>query len=245
VRRPHICAALAILGALAFAPTLRNNFVGYDDREYVIENPHVNTGLTPSNAAWAFTAVHSNNWHPLTWLSHQLDCTLFGLDPAGPHAINLLLHIANTLLLFWWLADLTGDSLRAAFAAAVFGVHPVHVESVAWIAERKDVLSTLFGLFALLAYTRYARKPAVWRYLAVAGFFALSLLAKQMLVTLPLLLLLLDWWPLKRGWSVKEKLPLVGISVAASAVAVLAQRSAIAPIDALPLDLRLSNAAVS
>src|SRR5438552_13648530 len=135
-----ICAGLAAIVFLTFSPTLRNGFVGYDDGEYVTGNVHVKTGLSVENVAWAFTAAHSSNWHPLTWMSHMLDCTWFGLEPRWHHLTSLLLHVPNTLLLFWWLLGATGARGRSAFVALVFGLHPLHVESVAWVAERKDVL---------------------------------------------------------------------------------------------------------
>src|SRR3954467_1071462 len=188
-----------------FWPVVRNGFAGYDDNEYVTENPHVRNGL---DLRWALTAVHSNNWHPLTWVSHQIDSAAFGMDPARHHAVNLALHVINTALLFWWLSGLTGSMGKSAFVAAVFGAHPLHVESVAWIAERKDVLSTFFGLLTLLAWRAYVRKPGAVRYAGVAVLFAAALLAKPMLVTLPLVLLLIDRWPLKRGLQIVEKLPL-------------------------------------
>ena len=233
-----------------FAPSLRNGFTGYDDPEYIVDNVHVRTGLTPQNAAWAMTAAHSNNWHPLTWISHALDVSIFGLAPAGHHLTSLLLHVLNTLLLFMWLYGATGRAGRSAFVALAFGLHPLHVESVAWAAERKDVLSTMFWMLALLAYTAYARRPGLTRYLLVALLLALGLMSKQMLVTLPLVLLLLDWWPLDRGVSIRlvlEKLPLMLLSALATAAAFWAQRAggALASIDHLPLGLRLSNAALS
>jgi Flp pilus assembly protein TadD len=243
---------------VSFSPTLHNGFTGYDDPEYVTDNMHVSTGLTAPNVAWAFTTAHSSNWHPLTWLSHALDCQLFGLAPAGHHLTSLLLHVANTLLLFLWLSgwERVGQSsshvaTKSAFVALVFGLHPVHVESVAWVSERKDVLSTLFWMLTLLAYSAYVKKPGLARYCLMATLFAAGLLAKPMLVTVPLLLLLLDWWPLARieRWSrlVWEKLPLLGLAALASAAAVWAQHQSgsVATIEQLPLGLRLSNAAVS
>ena len=235
---------------VAFAPALRNGFVGYDDPDYVVDNPHVRTGLTARTAAWALTAAHANNWHPLTWMSHALDVSLFGMAPAGHHLTSVLLHVVNTLLLFVWLHGLTGRMGRSLFVALAFGLHPLHVESVAWIAERKDPFSTLFWMLALLAYTSYARRPGIARYLLVSMLLALGLMSKQMLVTLPLALLLLDWWPLGRGLNrrtVLEKVPLLALSAMASAAALWAQRAggALASTDQLPLPLRLSNATVS
>ena len=187
-RRAVLAVIVAALAAAGFWPVVRNGFAGYDDNEYVTENPRVHTGLTSENVRWAFTAVHANNWHPLTWISHQADSTVFGLNPAGHHAVSLAFHVANAVLLFWWLAGLTGAAGRSAFVALVFAVHPLHVESVSWIAERKDVLSTFFGLLTLLAWAGYVRKPGAFRYLVATFLFAASLLSKPMLVTLPVLL---------------------------------------------------------
>jgi tetratricopeptide (TPR) repeat protein len=242
---------LAVVVFVALSPVIENGFTGYDDPDYVTQNAHVTTGVTWQNMVWAFSGAHASNWHPLTWISHQLDCTLFGVRPAGHHFINLLLHVINTLLLFWWLSRSTGFQGRSAFVALAFGVHPLHVESVAWIAERKDVLSTLFWILTLLAYTWYARRPDVGRYLAVMVFFSAGLLSKPMLVSLPLLLLLLDWWPLSRKekWSrlVLEKAPLAGLSALAAAAAIWAQGQggSLVALDRLPLELRIANAVVS
>ncbi|MEO8368836.1 MAG: tetratricopeptide repeat protein [Candidatus Solibacter sp.] len=245
-----VCLLLAAAVFGAFAPALRNGFVGYDDPDYVVDNIHVRSGLTPRNASWAMTAAHANNWHPLTWMSHALDASIFGLAPTGHHLTSILLHVANTLLLFLWLYGATSRLGCSAFVALGFGLHPLHVESVAWVAERKDVLSTFFWLLALLAYTAYARRPGLARYLLVALMLALGLMSKQMLVTLPLVLLLLDWWPLGRGLSLRlvlEKLPLLALSGLAGVVTLWAQRAggALASTDLLTLDLRLSNAALS
>ncbi|HEY2015938.1 MAG TPA: tetratricopeptide repeat protein [Bryobacteraceae bacterium] len=242
---------LAALVFLALSPSLRNGFTGYDDPEYVTNNTHVNTGLSRQNIAWAFTAAHSSNWHPLTWISHALDCTWFGLAPAGHHFTNLLLHTLNTVLLFLWLSGVTGSSKRSAFVALVFGLHPLHVESVAWVSERKDVLSTFFGMLSLLAYSAYVRRPGAARYLLMASLFAAGLLAKPMLVTMPLLLLVLDWWPLQRTTPAArlalEKLPLLLLSALSCVVTLWAQRQggAVSSMEQLPLSLRLGNAAVS
>ena len=243
-------AAIAILLAaavfFAFFPVLHNGFTGYDDSDYVTGNPHVTGGPPAANLAWAFTHSYAGNWHPLTWISHALDCALYGLHPAGHHLTSLLLHVANTLLLFVWLAWLTGARARGAFVALAFGLHPLHVESAAWIAERKDVLSTFFALAALLAYTAYARRPSLLRYLAVALLFAASLASKAMWMTLPLLLLLIDWWPLGRR-AIREKIPFFLLAALASAAAFWAQSAgaAVTALDRLPLSLRLSNAALS
>ena len=266
-----ICAALLVLAVLPYLQTLGYEFVNFDDGPYVAENPLVQQGLTWSNVAWAWTTMSAGNWHPLTWLSHMLDCQIFGLRPGWHHLGNALLHGANTALVFVILRGMTGMVWRSALVAALFALHPLHVESVAWIAERKDVLSTLFGLLAIWAYTRYASAPSLMRYGFVACFFALSLLSKPMWVTLPFALLLLDVWPLKRFWIegrgqsqprhqtgtpiqnpklvslFLEKLPLLVMSAASSVVTFKAQHAggAMAPIDVLPLSQRLANAIIA
>ncbi|MGB7581818.1 MAG: tetratricopeptide repeat protein [Sedimentisphaerales bacterium] len=188
-----------ILGTLLVFRQVHNfAFVNYDDTDYVYENPHVLNGLTGDGVIWAFTTNRTANWHPLTWLSLMLDCQLFGANPGWMHLVNLLLHIANTLLIFAVLRKMTGALWPSAFVAAAFAIHPMHVESVAWIAERKDVLSTLFLLLTLAAYVSYVKRHGLVRYLLTVLLFALGLLVKPMLVTLPVLLLLLDYWPLLR-----------------------------------------------
>ena len=244
---------LAVIVAAAFAPAVGNGFVGYDDSGYVTRQPHVAGGLTAAGLAWSLTAVLQSNWHPLTWVSHMLDVTLFGLSPAGHHATSVLLHLANTLLLFHLLHRETRRVGPSLFVAAVFGVHPLHVESVAWVAERKDVLSTLFWLLALAAYGTYTRRPHAGRYALVLVLFAAGLASKPMVVTLPLTLLLWDVWPLGRLERVGlrraliEKGPFVGLAALSAAVTIHAQRAggSLADIEALPLGLRLGNAVVS
>src|SRR5262249_775339 len=179
-----IGAALAAATMVSFAPAFDNGFVNYDDGEYVLQNPHVLSGLTSANARWALSATHASNWHPLTWWSLQLDRTLFGLRPCGFHLPNVLVHTANAVILFLVLSHMTGAVWRSALVAALFAVHPLHVESVAWVSERKDVLSTFFGLLSLAAYVGYAKRPKLGRYVLVVVTFVLSLLAKPMLVTL-------------------------------------------------------------
>jgi Flp pilus assembly protein TadD len=189
---------LAGMTLAVFAPVVSFQFINVDDHVYVTGNDHVQRGLTWPNAAWALTALEAANWHPVTWLSHMLDVSLFGLNPGGHHATSLLIHTLNVVLLFFWLRGMTGALGKSAVVAAIFAVHPLALESVAWIAERKNVLSTLFLLLALWAYTGYARKPGVLRYLLVVLWFSLGLMSKPMLVTLPFALLLLDYWPLRR-----------------------------------------------
>jgi len=199
MRREWAVYVLLAAAAIAVYGRMYNyEFINYDDRQYVLENPYVRTGLTPENIAWAFTTRYEANWHPLTWLSHMLDCQLFGLKAGPPHLVSLGLHIAATLLLYAALRRMTGSVGRSAVVAALFAVHPLHVQSVAWVSERKDVLSAVFWMLTMLAYARYAARPSVGRYLPVFIFLALGLMAKPMLVTLPLVLLLLDFWPLGR-----------------------------------------------
>jgi len=222
----------------------------------VTENPHVRAGLTIEGVTWALTTGTATNWHPLTWWSHMLDVSLFGVTPGPHHVVNVVLHIVSALLLFWLLTSLTGAEWRSGFVAAVFALHPLHVESVAWVAERKDVLSACFWMLTLLAYVRYTRQPSRVRMVVVALVFALGLMAKPMLVTLPAVMLLIDVWPLRRGsWSArstlvplaKEKLPLLVLSAASSVITVIAQSSggAMAGLQTVPLSLRLENAVVS
>jgi hypothetical protein len=194
-----LCGFLLLAVALVFGRTVGHEFVHYDDRQYVFENLVVQTGLTLEGFRWAFTTNHASNWHPLTWLSHMLDCQFYGLQPGGHHLTSVLLHGATVVVLFLVLWRMTGFLWRSAFVAAVFAVHPLRAESVAWVAERKDVLSGLFFVLTLWAYAGYARRPfSPVRYLTVAALFALGLMAKPMLVTLPFVLLLVDYWPLGR-----------------------------------------------
>jgi protein O-mannosyl-transferase len=227
---PLALLLIATLTVAVYWPVLHNGFIDYDDTDYVTVNMMVRQGLTLKGTLWSLGAFHAGNWHPLTWLSHMLDIQLFDLNPAGHHAVSLLLHAANACLLCVLLHRLTGFLGRSVAVALLFALHPLHVESVAWIAERKDVLSTLFWLLTMLAYLRYLTKPALARYLAVAGLFALGLMSKQMLVTLPLVLLLLDYWPLRRPFTapfrvLTEKLPLLAMSGAAALITILAQDS--------------------
>ena len=193
-----ICLFLATITWLVFGRTLRYDFVNYDDPVYVYDNPQVTGGLTAHGVIWAFTRGHANNWHPLTWLTHILDYQIYGRNAGGHHFTNVLLHTIAVLLLFLVFAEMTGALWRSAFVAALFAIHPLHVESVAWIAERKDVLSGVFFMLTLGAYVRYVRRRTVWRYATMWVLFACGLMSKPMLVTLPLVLLLLDYWPLGR-----------------------------------------------
>jgi tetratricopeptide (TPR) repeat protein len=253
----HVRLAVALLAAvtfLAFSRALTCEFVNLDDTTYVVQNKTVKAGLTKQGVVWAFTTFESANWHPLTWLSLELDASLWKLDPLGFHLTNVVLHAANAALLFLALRALTGAFWRSVAVALLFAVHPLRVESVAWVSERKDVLSSLFGLLALWGYALYVRNPSVKRYLWVVMPFALSLLAKPMFVTLPCLLLVLDWWPLGRARSladwrrlVVEKLPLVAVTVLSSIVTFRAQAEggAVMDLTGFSPQVRLENAVVS
>ena len=259
--RPGALPALATLLVLAtlllYSGVRHHAFLAFDDSVYVTRNAHVNSGLNRSNLIWAFAGFHESNWHPLTWLSHMADCQLFGLNPGPPHLINIALHAANVLLLFWLLQSATGAVWRSFFVAALFAVHPLNVETVAWVAQRKSLLCTLFSLLVIAAYGRYVSQPNWKKYLVVVATFALALLSKPMAVSLPLVLLLLDYWPLQRyegrPWRQRllrlsaEKLPLLLMSAASSVVTMLAQRAggAVADSSVLPLPVRLGNAIVS
>jgi len=235
------------------------NFVGFDDELYITENSHIQAGLTIEGIVWAFETFRAGNWHPLTWLSHMLDCELYGLNPMGHHWTSLQIHIINTLLLFFMFQKMTGAIWRSAFVAALFALHPLHVESVAWLAERKDVLSTFFGMLTILAYIRYVKKRNLFRYSLIFIFLSLGLMAKPMLVTMPFVLLLLDFWPLERlkyyssDQSSKtfsliyEKIPLFIPVAISSVLTILAQKEAEAlyTFEALPVTTRIANAFVS
>ena len=258
------CILLATITWLVFGQTLHHNFVNYDDPSYVYQNSTVSQGLTVVGLGSAFTKIHARNWHPLTTLSHMLDCQLFGLQAGGHHFSNVLLHTVTVVLLFVVLWQMTGALWRSAFVAAIFAIHPLRVESVAWVAERKDVLSGLFFVLTLGAYVSYVRRRTIARYGMVMLFFALGLMSKPMLVTLPLVLLLLDYWPLARfaktlpggtkGRSrdkpkagaflplLLEKIPLLVLAIASSLVTFLVQKTGGALADPLPLTWRIGNA---
>ena len=252
-----ICVALAALTWAIFGQTLRYDFVNYDDPSYVYQNTRIASGINVANIAWAFTHVHSENWHPLTTITHMLDCQLHGLKAGWHHLTNLLLHTIAVVLLFIALQQMTGALWRSAFVSVVFAVHPLHVESVAWIAERKDVLSAFFFMLTLLAYLHYTRAPSIGRYLTVALGVALGLMSKPMLVTIPFILLLLDYWPLRRFEARKsntgrqllrlilEKIPLIVLAAVSSTITFLAQRGAIGWTEQLPISERISNAFVA
>jgi protein O-mannosyl-transferase len=245
-----ICLSLAVLTWIVFGGTLWHDFINYDDPRYVYENTKITGGLSISGIAWAFTHIHSLNWHPLTTISHMLDCQLYGLKAGWHHFTNVLLHTLAAVLLFLALQLMTGAVWRSAFVAAVFAIHPLRVESVAWIAERKDVLSGVFFMLTLLAYVNYVRLPRVRGYLIVLFLFACGLMSKPMLVTLPFVLLLLDYWPLQRIkgqlWRrVAEKIPLIALSAVSSVITFLVQKGAVGQTDELPIFERINNAVVS
>jgi protein O-mannosyl-transferase len=250
-----ICILLAAVTFAVYLPVRNYELLHYDDDVYVTDNTAVKSGLSWQGIEWAFTTGHGSNWHPLTWLSLMLDCQLFGIKAGPMHVVSVLFHVANTILLFLVLARMTKGVWQSAFIAGLFALHPLHVESVAWIAERKDVLSTLFWLLTMLAYARYVERPSAGRYIAVLVLFAAGLMAKPMLVTLPFVLLLLDYWPLGRfsspGFSVKgvllEKLPLLILSIVSSVVTFIFQQrgGAVVESNKILLDERVLNAVVS
>lgn len=245
-----ICLSLAVVTWVVFGQTLWHDFVNYDDPRYVYENTTITRGLSISGIAWAFTHIHSMNWHPLTTISHMFDCQLYGLKAGWHHFTNVLLHTLAAILLFLALQQMTGAVWRSAFVAAVFAIHPLRVESVAWIAERKDVLSGVFFMLTLLAYVCYARLPRLWRYLVVVFVFACGLMSKPMLVTVPFVLLLVDYWPLARikgqFWKrAFEKIPLIALSAVSSIITFLVQKGAVGRTEELPIFERINNAVVS
>jgi len=254
-------AALVACTLAVYAPLRSAAFVNYDDPLYVTANAEVRRGLTWTGVVWAFTTGETGTWHPLTWLSHMAVVAVAGLDPAAHHLTNVALHAANAALVLLVLAHASGRLAPSALAALLFAVHPLHVESVAWVAERKDVLSTFFGLLAVLAWLAYVRAPGRARYAGTLIAFAASLMAKPMLVTLPVLLLLLDWWPLGRiggaaadgrprfGWrdAIVEKLPLAAVAAAAVIVAVSTQHRGenVSGVDAVPIAFRAGHTLVA
>jgi len=257
-----LCLLLVTCTLVIYNAVNQNGFVNYDDDVYVTANRHVQAGLRASTLSWAFTTFDAANWHPLTWISHALDCQIFKLNPAGHHYTNALLHCVNVVLLFLLLVDATKRTWPALIVAAVFAVHPLNVESVAWVAERKNVLSMMFLLFALWAYQRYASKPSIARYTAVFLLFSCGLMAKPQVITLPFLLLLWDYWPLRRmhfgappsrepeqrartfGWLFLEKVPLLALSAASALVTLTAQHAGGAVRSAIeyPPTVRIENA---
>ncbi len=268
-QRTAIAALLVLVTLAIYWRVTQHGFVIYDDPEYVRLNRTVQQGLSLDGLRWAFASTDMSNWHPLTWLSHMTDCQLFGLRAGAHHLVSLLLHVANTLLLFHLLRRMTGKLGCSAFVAALFAWHPLHVESVVWVAERKDVLSAFFWMLTLLAYVRYVERPGTWRYLTMVSLFALGLLAKPMVVTLPFVMLLLDFWPLRRvahralaptaspddpstasfpkkslGSLCLEKVPLLALAAASSAVTFWVQQAghAVTPLARFSVGFRVANA---
>jgi len=261
-----LCLLLVAVSLVAYNPVIRNAFINFDDPQYIVHNPHVTAGPTWETVRWSFASFYQANWHPLTWISHALDYRLFRANPAGHHYVNVLLHAANAVLLFLLFQSATGFTWRSLVVAALFALHPVNVESVAWAAERKNVLSMLFFLLAFRAYGWYAHKPAVGRYLALSGLFILGLMSKPQVITFPFLLLLWDYWPLGRyaaepamigavrpaparslPWLFLEKCPLFLLSGISAIITMKAQRAghAIHNSAIFKLRLRLANAIVS
>ncbi|HTR43861.1 MAG TPA: tetratricopeptide repeat protein [Pseudomonadales bacterium] len=260
-----ICVLLAVITFTAYAFVANCVYVAFDDRNYIIGNFDIQNGFSWHAVKWAFTSFYSNNWHPLTWFSHILDCRLYGLDPAGPHLTNLAIHVTNTVLVFLLFQNITTKLWQSAFVATLFAIHPMHVESVAWVSERKDVLSTFFLLLTLLAYARYvelaaAKKPACWLVYALSLFlFILGLMSKPMLVTLPGILFLLDFWPLRRvQLPLKnqpkvlrdvfvEKIPFIILAGISCVVTYIAQNTtgAVKSVQDFPLSQRLAHIPVS
>ncbi|MGB8771242.1 MAG: tetratricopeptide repeat protein [Candidatus Korobacteraceae bacterium] len=257
---------LAAATLLVYRPVTSHPFLNFDDALYVTDNLQVQGGLDWQMVTWAFTTYAADNWHPLTWISHAIDCQLFGLDPSGPHQVNVVLHALNALLLFWLLWRATGYMGRSFMVAALFALHPINVESVAWIAERKNLLSTLFFLLALAAYRWYASQPRVGRYAVVALLFAMGLMSKPQVITFPFVLLLWDYWPLQRmfaggdestsgtipaipaksiSWLILEKVPLLLLAMASAVITVLAQQEGGAIGTYIPPSMRIYNAIVS
>ena len=255
-----ILLGLAVVTFGIYAQLIGHRFITLDDPTYIYENPNVNRGITLEGLAWAFTTFHAGNWHPLTWIAHMIDSQLFGMIAGNHLLVNALIHAANTLLVFWFLFRTTHARWSSALVAALFALHPLHVESVAWASERKDTLSTFFGLLSLIAYVRYAKAPSIRRYAWVAILLALGLLAKPMLVTWPFVMLLLEYWPLQRFRKsevrrrkselrglVVEKIPLLALVAASAVITFLAQShaGAVRTFTEAPITLRLSNALVS
>ena len=255
-----ILIALAAITLGIYAQVIGHQFIDFDDNRYIEENPMVNRGVALAGFAWAFTTFHAANWHPLTWIAHMVDSQLFGMNAGGHLLVNALIHVANTLLVFWFLLRTTQARWPSALVAALFALHPLHVESVAWASERKDTLSTFFGLLSLIAYVGYTTSPSPKRYTFVAVMLALGLMAKPMLVTWPFVMLLLDYWPLRRFdinsrselgtrvWPlVCEKLPLFILVTVSAVITFVAQShaGAVQGFTRLPIESRLSNALVS
>lgn len=249
----YVSLSLAVLTLMVYFQVHDFEFVNFDDRETIIGNTHIQNGLTLAGLAWAFTTAYAANWFPVTWISHMIDFQLFGLDSGWQHLTNVAIHIASVLLLFALMRRMTGKMWESAFVSFVFALHPLHVESVAWVTERKDVLSAFFWFLTTWFYVDYVEKPRLSRYLLSLGAFSLGLMSKQMLVTLPFVLLLLDYWPLRRAKTtliaqiVREKVPYIALSAVASWIAfkVQHQAGAVLSTDAIPFVTRAANALIS
>ena len=265
-RELFVCLFLMVATYCAYQQVGGHEFVTFDDGLYITENIRIQSGMNLENIAWSFTTIHSSNWHPLTWMSHMLDVSLFKMHPGSHHLVSLFFHLVNSLLLFFVFRQMTGDIWPSAFVAALFAIHPLHVESVAWVSERKDVLSTFFGMLTLLSYGRFVKSGIRRSYISALLFFILGLMAKPMLVTLPFVMLLLDYWPLCRIKFKKnlhsasyvdknislfdlviEKIPFFIIAAASCILTFYAQRSggSVATLEVFPLGLRIGNAAVA
>ena len=254
-----VSAGIAAVVAVVYAQVRHFEFVFLDDPVYVVENSHVQQGLSWQGVKWAFTTGAAGNWHPVTWLSHMLDVDFHGMNAGGHHVTSVIIHILASVLLFTALYRMTNGIGKSAFVAALFAIHPLHVESVAWVSERKDVLSALFWMLTIHAYVIYVRKPGAMNRLFIVLFFALGLMSKPMPVTLPFVLLLLDYWPLKRvsnekvgqlsAWMplIREKIPLFVMTLLSIVVTMQVQRSygAVVRLGELPLSVRVGNALVS
>ena len=258
-----IIVLIILFTCTVYVQVLDYDFINYDDDIYITGNESVKKGITGESVIWAFTEFHSANWHPLTWISHMIDCQFFGLNAGRHHSINLIFHVLNSVFLYVVLRKMTGATWQSGFVAALFALHPLHVESVAWISERKDMLSTFFMMLTLLCYVSYTRKSKILYFYLLLLFYLLGLMSKPMLVTLPFVLLLLDFWPLKRfhfqstnfnlanffthKHLLIEKIPLFFLSAVSCLVTIFAQRSseAIQSLDQLPLLQRFANASVS
>ena len=260
-----LCLFLIATTVTVYFQIHNHDFVNYDDNVYITENSHVQKDLTLDSITWAFTTNYASNWHPITWLSHMIDYQLFGMNPGPHHLSNLFLHIINSLLIFIILKKMTGRFWPSGFVAAFFALHPLHVESVAWISERKDVLCTLFWMLTLWVYTWYVKCPSIKRYLIVFLLYALGLMAKPMLVTLPFILLLLDYWPLNRmsrepknkshhthlypiiQRMILEKIPLFILAIISSIITYIVQKQggAVSSQEAIPFGTRIANAFIS
>ena len=258
-----ICLFLAAAILVVYLQVANYNFANYDDELYVTENPNVKAGFTFEGIVWAFSTGHAANWHPVTWLSHMLDSEIYGLNPMGHHWSNIQIHIANTILLFLLFNSVTGALWRSFLVAALFAIHPLHVESVAWVSERKDVLCAFFWILSMWAYVGYVRNSLKKRYALLIILFVLGLMSKPMIVTLPFVLLLFDFWPLLRfqsmpdkkeisaskifAYLIREKIPLFILAAISCLITFFVQQQggAIASVKSIPLNARIANAFVS